>query len=105
MDLPLIKDGTCTNSTPSPSGKSLITNYPNPFTNSTTIEFSTDGGHTLIQIIDTAGRLLLDLLDKDYPAATRQTITFDASHLPNGIYYARLQNGATQQVRPMLKVR
>ncbi len=105
QDLPLIKDGACTNSTPSPSGKSLITNYPNPFTNNTTIEFSTDGGHTLIQIIDTAGRLLLDLLDKDYPAATRQTITFDASHLPNGIYYARLQNGAVQQVRPMLKVR
>ncbi len=105
QDLPLIKDGVCSNTTPSTSGKSLITNYPNPFTSKTTIEFSTEGGHTLIQIIDTAGRLLMDLLEKDYPAATRQTITFDASHLPNGIYYARLQNGATQQVRPMLKVR
>lgn len=105
QDLPLIKSGVCNTSTPSSSGKSLITNYPNPFTSKTTIEFSTDGGHTLIQIIDTAGRLLVDLLEKDYPAATRQTITFDASHLPNGVYYARLQNGATQQVRPMLKVR
>jgi uncharacterized protein (DUF1501 family) len=107
QDLPLIKSGVCNGSTPppSPSGKGIITNYPNPFTGKTTIEFSTDGGHTLIQIIDTAGRLLLDLLEKDYPAATRQTITFDASHLPNGIYYARLQNGAVQQVRPMLKVR
>jgi len=105
QDLPLIKDGVCTSSTPSNSGSGLITNYPNPFTNKTTIEFSTDGGHTLIQVIDTAGRLLLVLLEKDYPAATRQTITFDASHLPNGVYYARLQNGATQQVRPMLKVR
>jgi len=105
QDLPLIKNGVCTTSTPSTSGKGLITNYPNPFTGKTTIEFSTDGGHTLIQIIDTAGRLLVDLLEKDYPAATRQTIVFDASHLPNGVYYARLQNGATQQVRPMLKVR
>lgn len=105
QDLPLIKTGVCTTSVPSTSGKSIISNYPNPFTNKTTIEFSTDGGHTLIQIIDTAGRLLIDLLEKDYPAATRQTIVFDASHLPNGIYYARLQNGATQQVRPMLKVR
>ncbi|MFN8250679.1 MAG: DUF1501 domain-containing protein [Ferruginibacter sp.] len=105
QDLPLIKAGICNTSSPSSSGKSLITNYPNPFTSKTTIEFSTDGGHTLIQIMDTAGRLLIDLLEKDYPAATRQTITFDASHLPNGVYYARLQNGATQQVRPMLKVR
>ena len=105
QDLPLIKSGVCTTSVPNNSGKSLINNYPNPFTGKTTIEFSTEGGHTLIQIIDNTGRLLLDLLEKDYPAATRQTITFDASHLPNGVYYARLQNGAVQQVRPMLKVR
>ena len=107
QDLPLIKDGVCVTTTtpPSPSGKTLITNYPNPFTNKTTIEFSTDGGHTLIQIIDTAGRLIVDLLEKDYPVASRQTVVFDASHLPGGVYYARFQNGTTQQVRPMLKVR
>lgn len=105
QDLPLINSGVCKTAVPNTSGKSLITNFPNPFTNKTTIEFNTDGGHTLIQIIDNSGRLLLDLLEKDYPTATRQTVTFDASHLPNGMYYARLQNGATQQVRPMLKVR
>ena len=106
QDLPLIKSGSCTTSVPSVSGSSVITNSPNPFTTKTTITFNTDGGHTLIQIIDNSGRLLLDLLEKDYPAAaTGQSITFDASHLPNGIYYARLQNGAKQQVRPMLKVR
>ncbi len=105
QDLPLIKGGACSSAVQNTSGKSLINNYPNPFTSKTTIEFSTDGGHTLIQIIDNSGRLLMDLLEKDYPAATRQTITFDASHLPNGVYYIRLQNGATQQVRPMLKIR
>ena len=107
QDLPLIKGDTCKVIAPPPStsGSTLITNYPNPFTNKTTIEFSTAGGHTLIQIIDNSGRLLLNLLEKDFAAAGRQTIPFDASHLPNGVYYARLQNGATQQVRPMLKVR
>ncbi len=108
QDLPLIKAGVCVTSTtpPNPSGSSLITNYPNPFTNSTTIKFDTEGGHTLIQIIDNAGRLLINLLEKDYPAAANGlTIPFNASHLPNGVYYARLQNGAIQQVRPMLKVR
>ena len=107
QDLPLIKGSVCVTSTPpNPSGSSLISNYPNPFTNSTTIKFDTEGGHTLIQIIDNAGRLLLNLLEKDYPAAaTGLTIPFNASHLPSGVYYARLQNGAIQQVRPMLKVR
>lgn len=105
QDLALIKNGTCVGSAQNNSGNSLITNYPNPFTDKTTIEFSTEGGHTLIQIIDNSGRLLVNLLEKDYPAATKQSIVFDASHLPNGVYYARFQNGATQQVRPMLKVR
>ncbi len=105
QSLSLIKNGTCVGSSQNNAGNSLITNYPNPFTDKTTIEFSSAGGHTLIQIIDNSGRLLLDLLEKDYPAATKQSIVFDASHLPNGVYYARLQNGATQQVRPMLKVR
>ena len=107
QDLPLIKSNTCkTPAPPSTSGSSFIKNYPNPFTNSTTIEFSTQGGHTLIQVMDTAGRLLVNLLEKDYPAAaTGIKITFDASHLPNGVYYARFQNGTTQQVRPMMKVR
>ena len=107
QNLPLIKDGLCkaTPPPPNPSGKTNITNYPNPFTNKTTIEFNTAGGHTLIQIIDTAGRLLVNLLEKDYAAAGRYTVTFDASHLPTGIYYARLQNGTDQQVRPMMKAR
>lgn len=107
QDLPIIKGGSCkvTAPPPSPSGSTLITNYPNPFTNKTTIEFSTDGGHTLIQIMDTAGRLIVNLLETDFPTASRQTVVFDASHLPTGMYYARLQNGTKQQVRPMLKTR
>ena len=107
QDLPLIKGNTCKVTAPPPSnsGKTLITNSPNPFTNKTTIEFSTDGGHTLLQVMDTAGRLIVNLLETDFPAASRQTVVFDASHLPTGVYYARLQNGTKQQVRPMLKVR
>lgn len=106
QDLPLIKGNTCkTPAPPSTSGVNYITNSPNPFTDKTEIKFSTAGGHTLIQIIDTAGRLIINLLEKEYLTATNDTITFDASHLPTGIYYARFQNGTTQQVRPMLKVR
>jgi len=105
QDLPLIKNGVCNTTVPSTSGVTVLTNYPNPFTNKTTISFTTEGGHTLIQIMDTTGRLIVNLLEKDYPGPTTQTIIFDGSHLASGIYYVRFQNGSVQQVRPMLKVR
>lgn len=108
QSLPLFKGGlTCSGSTPptDPSLDALITNSPNPFTESTTIKFHTEGGHTLIQIIDTLGRVIKNLLERDYTGAGTYTVTFDSGGLPTGIYYARLQNGVVQRVRPMLKVR
>ena len=38
-------------------------------------------------------------------AAGSYNYTFDSGTLPAGVYYARLQNGATQQVKAMVKVR
>ena len=109
QSLPLFKSSlTCSGVTPPPPGilgDRVIINRPNPFTESTRIEFKTQGGHTLIQIIDTLGRVIATLLEKDYPAAQSDFVTFNAGGLPTGIYYARLQNGVFQKVRPMLKVR
>jgi hypothetical protein len=68
------------------------------------ITFKTAGGHTLIQVMDTMGRVITNLTDKEYTAGT-YTVVFDGGALPAGVYYARLQNLATQQVRTMLKVR
>jgi hypothetical protein len=106
QSLPLLKAGACSGVTPPPNSNNgqLITNYPNPFTSRTTLEFTTGGGHTLIQIFDTLGRLIKIVTDKDYLAGTYR-IDFDSEGLSTGIYYARFQNGITQQVRAMLKVR
>ena len=87
------------------AGDNLIFNYPNPFTQNTTIKFTTKGGHTLIQIIDTLGRVVRTPVDKEYATAGTYTIPFDSGGLPTGVYYARLQNGPVQQVKSMLKVR
>lgn len=108
QSLPLFKGSlTCSGSTtPSnPTLDAMITNSPNPFTQTTTIKFHTEGGHTLIQIIDTLGRVIRNLLERDYTGAGTYTVSFDSGGLPTGIYYARLQNGVIQKVRPMLKVR
>jgi uncharacterized protein (DUF1501 family) len=101
--LPLVNAGGCRKAV-NLSGDMLISNYPNPFTTSTIITFNTSGGHTLVQVIDTTGRVVTNLTDKEYTAGT-YTIVFDGSRLPTGVYYARLQNLAAQQVRAMLKVR
>ncbi len=102
--LPLVNAGACLAVDPNQSGNSLISNYPNPFTQKTTITFQTAGGHTLIQVIDATGRVLANLVDRDYSVGS-YTVTFDSGALPSGVYYARLQNLSTQQVRTMLKVR
>jgi hypothetical protein len=102
--LPLVNAGACKTVQPNNSGNSLISNYPNPFQQKTTISFTTNGGHTLIQIIDAMGRVIKTLTDTNYAAGT-YTVVFDSGALPAGVYYARLQNLSTQQVRTMLKVR
>lgn len=85
-------------------GEQLVINYPNPFVERTSITFRTGGGHTLVQVIDTMGRVIRTLTDKVYTSGT-YTVTFDGYGLPLGVYYARFQNGTIQQVRSMLKTR
>jgi len=107
QSLPLVNGLACgvvTNVPGINDGVQFITNYPNPFTVRTTIAYKTMGGHTMIQIFDTMGRLIATPVDKVH-AAGEYTIPFDSERLANGVYYARLQNGAIQQVRSMLKVR
>ncbi len=101
--LPLVNAAACKKAI-NLSGDLLIRNYPNPFTSSTVISFKTAGGHTLIQIIDTSGRVITNLADQVYTAGTF-TVQFDSGNLSTGIYYARLQNGSTQQICTMIKVR
>jgi uncharacterized protein (DUF1501 family) len=104
--LPVIKSTVCNMDVQELNtiGDNLIINYPNPFVTSTKITFKTTGEHTLVQIFDTTGKRIATLTDQIYTAGT-YTLTFNGETLPAGVYYARLQNGSLQQVRPMLKVK
>ena len=86
------------------AGINLISNYPNPFSVSTKVKYITQGGHTLVQVIDCMGRVVRRLVDQEQNGST-YIIPFDSTGLAPGIYYLRLQNGPLQQVRPMLKVK
>jgi hypothetical protein len=105
--LPIVQNGVCStsiNTINQMSADTLISNYPNPFVNSTVIRYKSAGGHTLVQIMDTTGRVIANLLDKEVVVGT-YSMTFDSKNLPAGVYYMRLQNGAIQQVKSILKVR
>lgn len=108
QSLPLIKKSApCMSNQPdlaiTNSGKNLISNYPNPFQSSTTIAYESFGGHTLIQVFNTEGKLIKTLVDQEINAGTHK-ITFENEGFPPGIYYARFQNKSLQQIRTMLLV-
>jgi len=86
------------------AGKNLISNYPNPFQTSTIISYESFGGHTLIQVFNTEGRLIKTLVDIEIGAGNHK-ITFENEGYLPGVYYARLQNNSIQQIRTMLLVR
>lgn len=105
QQLPIVKGSACSKINPDIlEGERLIMNYPNPFTEQTSITFRTEGGHTLVQVMDTMGRVVVVLTDREYTKGS-YTMRFDSGRLPPGVYYARLQNETVSQVKAMLKVR
>ena len=82
-----------------------VSNFPNPFTEFTTIKYKTEGGQTSLQIFDKRGREIKLLVDEANHEAGNFEIRCDLGDLVSGNYYARLQNGAHQQVVTLVKVR
>jgi uncharacterized protein (DUF1501 family) len=105
QNIPLLKSTTSIEDNPNNTANTLIENYPNPFTQYTSIKFISDGGHTLIQIINQIGQVVDTPVDKEYDVPGTYTVQWDSRNHRPGIYYARLQNGRVQQVRTMMKVR
>ena len=68
----------------------LYQNYPNPFNPSTTISYDLPKrAHVLITIYDVLGRNVRTLVNEESPAGSYR-VTFDASNLPSGVYFYRL---------------
>lgn len=105
--LPLIQTTACDVSVHElnqKAGEALVWNYPNPFTASTYVTFKSAGGHILLQVFSTEGKLIKTLVDREYPPGTYEVWYENEGH-PAGTYYLRLQNEALQQVKNMIVVR
>lgn len=107
--LPLVAESDCVATTNARernqnAGRSLVSNYPNPFTNSTNISFECAGGRVRLQVLNAQGQIVATPLSEICPQG-KQTVSWDAEGFPAGVYYARLQEGAVAQVGTMMKVR
>ncbi len=84
---------------------SLQQNYPNPFNPTTTIEFTLNRkDHTKLAVYDLLGREVKILVDERLDAGHHR-VEFDASRLPSGLYFYRLQSGAQVHTRKLTLIK
>lgn len=83
-------------------GFALEGNYPNPFTGATTIRFTLPGAvHAKLDVFDVQGRHMQSVMERTLSGG-RHEIRFDASNLPGGRYFYRLQAGERVETRSMI---
>jgi uncharacterized protein (DUF1501 family) len=108
QSLPLVEGGPCglpetPDDTNNASEELLLKFWPSPYSVAATIQFSTKGGNTLIQQIDSLGRVVRVLTNQDYTAGTYNLDIYNDG-LATGAYFIRLQNKSLQKVITVLKM-
>ena len=84
------------------SGITLLQNYPNPFSQTTTIAFTIPySGKTTLKVFDIYGKEVAIMLD-GIESQGSQTIQYDRGSLPNGIYYYQLNSDNSIQTKKMI---
>jgi hypothetical protein len=92
------------------TGRYTLQNYPNPFANSTTIQFTIkEQEHVNLSIYNLKGQLVETLVDAELSPADVHKIQWNGKveneRLPNGIYFYKLETVNTTLVRKMILIR
>ena len=88
-----------------PSSFSLHQNYPNPFNPTTTISFSvSELRNVSLKIYDILGKEVSTLVNENL-APGSYSVTFNASSLPSGMYFYKLQAGDFTSVKKMTLIK
>jgi hypothetical protein len=83
----------------------LHQNYPNPFNPSTNIRYDIPkSSHVRLTLYNVIGQHVATLVDEEHEAGVYE-ITFDASHLPSGLYVYRLHAGEYIETKSLMNVR
>lgn len=83
----------------------LEQNYPNPFNPTTNFRFSIlDFGLVTLRVYDMLGRDVATLLN-EVKEPGEYTVSWDATNMPSGVYFYRLEAGSFLQTRKMLMIK
>jgi hypothetical protein len=84
---------------------SLLQNYPNPFNPSTTISYTiTEPGMVTLKIYDVLGNEVTTLVNEEKPVGGYQ-VKFNASDIPSGVYFYRLQTRNNSVAKKLVVVK
>lgn len=84
-----------------------LSNYPNPFSSQTTIEYTVPSSlneAVTISIYDLSGKLVREINNTNYTHG-KNTFSFNAGNLPNGIYTYKLKAGKYSDENKMLIIK
>jgi hypothetical protein len=88
-----------------PLSYQLHQNYPNPFNPTTTLQFDLpNSSHVTLEVFNVWGQRVDVLADDAYQTGTH-SVNFDATGLPSGIYFYRMQAGSFSQTQKMTLVK
>ncbi|RDV13260.1 T9SS C-terminal target domain-containing protein [Pontibacter diazotrophicus] len=84
----------------------LVSSYPNPFSESTTIRFTAkESGQTSLKVFDITGREVATLFEGNAESGVTYSQNFKAANKQAGVYIYRLVNGSTAKSGTMLLVK
>jgi len=83
----------------------LYQNYPNPFNPATNIKFDIpNSGNVSLKIYDQLGNEMTSLVD-GFKNAGSYNISFNASELPSGVYFYKLNTNGNSNAKKMLLIK
>lgn len=98
----LLETNVSVNAKPASPGYILKQNYPNPFSNETTIAWQLpEDSYVVLKIYDHTGREVRVLVDGEQEKG-EHNVTLDASGLLSGIYFFQLQTPVSVETKKMI---
>lgn len=85
--------------------KITVTNYPNPFSNNTTIEYTIESeGPVSINVLNNNGQVIETLLNNVQNNSGTHQVVFDRNNLSSGIYFYRITAGEYSETKKMILI-
>lgn len=88
-----------------PNTYTLYQNYPNPFNPVTKIKYGVPkNGYIKLTVYDELGKEV-QIVDEGYKSATTYEAVFDATNLPSGVYYYKLESESFTDTKKMVIIK